>query len=196
VRSTKGQPKGDKRARTRAALIAAASELIAESGYDRLSLERVAIRAGMTRGAIYGNFKNKEDLILAVVLARWKPHRPALRTGAPLKEQLRAIGQAVANAARGRPDAAVRALSFQLYALTHDDMRRRVASENRDVYREVERWLLQYVAPGELPMRPDRFVRVLHALSDGLLTLHGLTPDLVDADVIVQAFEALAPAPA
>ena len=45
-------PKGDKRERTRAALLAAARSLIREKGYERTTLEDVATRAGMTTGAI------------------------------------------------------------------------------------------------------------------------------------------------
>ena len=189
----RGSPKGNKRHRTRVALIEAAADLIAERGYDRLSLERVAARAGMTRGAVYGNFRNREDLILAVAQARWKPVRPALKSGAPLREQLRIIGEAVAAGAHAGPRAAVRILSFQLFALTHDEAKARLASEDEDAYRQTERWLLRYVSPSELPMPPDQFVRVLHALSNGLLVLRGLTPELISDQVIVGAFEALAP---
>ena len=46
---TRHRPKGDKRARTRAALIEAARELIHETGYEHVTMEAVARRAGMTR---------------------------------------------------------------------------------------------------------------------------------------------------
>ena len=54
--------RGGKRARTREKLISAAAAIIGEKGYDRAPLEEIASRAGMTRGAVYGNFKNKEEL--------------------------------------------------------------------------------------------------------------------------------------
>ena len=44
----------------------------------------------------------------------------------------------------------------------------------------------------ELPMPAERFVRVTHALSDGLTFAHFMTPELIDRDVIVAAFEAFA----
>ena len=56
------KPKGDKRDRTRAALLEAARALIREKGYARTTLEEVATRAGMTTGAIYGNFRNRDEL--------------------------------------------------------------------------------------------------------------------------------------
>jgi AcrR family transcriptional regulator len=54
--SSRRRPKGDKRIRTRAKLLEAARKLIREKGYVRRS-EDVARRAGLTTGAIYGNFQ-------------------------------------------------------------------------------------------------------------------------------------------
>src|SRR4051812_39852781 len=87
--------KGDKRERTRAQLIQAAVASIREKGYERTTLEEVARRVGMTRGAIYGNFKSREDLLLAAAMAHWEPIAPQLKHGAPLKEQMRLLGEAV-----------------------------------------------------------------------------------------------------
>lgn len=55
-----------RRQQTRDVLIAAASEVFAERGYEGASLEEIAERAGFTRGAIYKNFAGKEDLFFAV----------------------------------------------------------------------------------------------------------------------------------
>jgi hypothetical protein len=41
-------------------------------------------------------------------------------------------------------------------------------------------------------MPPDQLVRVLHALSDGLLSLRLLQPELITDELIVAAFDALA----
>jgi hypothetical protein len=41
-------------------------------------------------------------------------------------------------------------------------------------------------------MPADQFVRVLHALTDGLLYLRFLTPELITDEVIRSAFVALA----
>jgi AcrR family transcriptional regulator len=188
-----GAAKGDKRQRTRARLIAAAAEVINERGYDRTSLEEVARRAGMTRGAIYGNFKDKEELFLAVAETRWEPIAPPLKQGATLREQMRILGKAVAAAAEERRAGAVGAMSFQLYALTHEEMRTRLAQMNAEVYRWAERELKKFVPAGELPMPPAQFVRVVHALTEGLLALRFLTPELITEEIIIAAFEALAP---
>jgi len=185
-------PKGDKRDRTRTRLIEAAAQVIGEKGYDRVTLEEVATRAGMTRGAIYGNFKNREELILAVVGTRWQPIIPPWRPGMPLKEQLCILGEAVVAAVPARRAQAVGAVSFQQYALTHEELRTRLVAANADIYRLAEQELLECIPESLLPMPADQFVRVLHALTDGLLFLRFLTPELITDDVIIAAFEALA----
>jgi AcrR family transcriptional regulator len=183
---------GGKRARTREALIEAASAVVGEKGFERTGLEEVARRAGMSRGAIYGNFRDREALFLAVAERRWQPVAPPFRPGATLREQMRILGEAVADEAESRRARAVGALSFQLYALTHEEMRARLRTENERLYGWAADNLLRFVDEAALPMPAGRFVRVLHALTEGLILTHALTPALIARAEIVAAFEALA----
>jgi AcrR family transcriptional regulator len=57
----------DRSARTRSALLESAARGLSRYGYSNLILERVASEAGYTRGALYHQFKDKEDLALAVI---------------------------------------------------------------------------------------------------------------------------------
>jgi AcrR family transcriptional regulator len=57
----------DRSARTRNALLESAARGLSRYGYGNLILERVAGEAGYTRGALYHQFKDKEDLALAVI---------------------------------------------------------------------------------------------------------------------------------
>jgi AcrR family transcriptional regulator len=57
----------ERSARTRSALLESAARGLSRSGYGNLILERVASEAGYTRGALYHQFKDKEDLALAVI---------------------------------------------------------------------------------------------------------------------------------
>jgi TetR/AcrR family acrAB operon transcriptional repressor len=50
---------------TRNRILDAAERVFAEHGVARTTLEDVAVRAGFTRGAIYGRFGNQVDLTLA-----------------------------------------------------------------------------------------------------------------------------------
>ena len=65
----------EKRNQTRADLLAAATRAFAENGFADTSLDRVAEEAGYTKGAIYSNFRNKEELILEVWDARFDETR-------------------------------------------------------------------------------------------------------------------------
>jgi AcrR family transcriptional regulator len=187
-----GKNAGGKRARTRAALVEAAAAVIGEKGYDRTTLDDVAQRAGMSRGAIYGNFRDKEELFLALVATRWQPVLHEFSAGVPLKHQLRSLGAEVARAARERLGMAAAATSFQLYALTHDHMRERMQTENAKLYRAMAKQLRDAVPEAELPMPAHQFVRVLDALTTGLLFTYFQTPKLIREEDFVAAFEALA----
>jgi len=54
---------------TREKLLDAARTVFARDGYGGASIERVADEAGFSKGAVYSNFQNKEDLFLAVLEA-------------------------------------------------------------------------------------------------------------------------------
>jgi AcrR family transcriptional regulator len=56
----------DKGVATRAALLVAGRELFGERGFAATSLDDVVARAGVTKGALYHHFTNKEDLFRAV----------------------------------------------------------------------------------------------------------------------------------
>ena len=52
---------------TRNALIEAARGLFSERGYAGVSTEEIVQAAGVTRGALYHHFRDKQDLFTAVV---------------------------------------------------------------------------------------------------------------------------------
>ena len=45
--------------KTRRLIIDTATAVILKKGYERATLLDIAAQTGMTRGAVYGNFKNK-----------------------------------------------------------------------------------------------------------------------------------------
>jgi AcrR family transcriptional regulator len=54
---------------TRQRLLDAATEVFLEKGYDGTRVAEIARRAGLTTGAIYGNFGSKADLLTAALAA-------------------------------------------------------------------------------------------------------------------------------
>ncbi|MGQ4598997.1 TetR family transcriptional regulator [Nocardia sp. R6R-6] len=63
ARPTRAQSK----AQTRAVLIATATRLFLDEGYQATSIDKVADTAGFTKGAVYSNFRTKDALCLAVL---------------------------------------------------------------------------------------------------------------------------------
>src|SRR3954467_3449098 len=190
-RSPRRKPKGDKRERTRAALLEAARTLIRERGYERTTLEKVAKRAGMTTGAIYGNFKNRDELFIALGQEYWAPIAPKIPPGATFADAMHAFAKATLAAVDQRAPAAIGRLTGLAYALKNAELRSRVVAITKSSYEFGAEWLRAF-DPGELPMPADDLVRVLHALIEGLVMQRILTPELCPDEVFYAAFAALA----
>lgn len=189
--SARRRPKGDKRDRTRATLLEAAREIVREKGYARTTLDEVARRAGMTTGAIYGNFKNRDELFVALGETYWAPVVPRLKPGATFAEAMHAMARATLDAIPERTTAAVGRLTGMAYALTTPNLRARVHDVTADSYELGAEWLRSF-GEDELPMPAEQLVRVIHALIEGLVMQRILTPQLCPDEVFFSAFEALA----
>jgi AcrR family transcriptional regulator len=187
----RGKPKGDKRDRTRAALLEAARALIREKGYERTTLEEVASRAGMTTGAIYGNFKNRDELFIALGQTYWAPVKQHIKPGATFAEAMRAVAKATLAAVDERRPAAVGRLTGLAYTLKSPELRARVHDITQSSYEFGAEWLGLFDRR-DLPMPPKHLVRVMHALIEGLVMQRILTPDLCPDEVFYAAFGALA----
>lgn len=95
-------------AATRRALVDAAAELLDLGGLDAVTLRAVGANAGVTRGAPYRHFADKENLLVAVGTRSWDElgdRISAVRgeTSLPPVEKLRALLNAFIDVARHRP---------------------------------------------------------------------------------------------
>jgi AcrR family transcriptional regulator len=74
-------------------LLAAATRLFAERGYDRTSVQDIVEAAGVTKGALYHYFGSKDDLLHEIYgrLLRLQQERldACAGTGAPVEQRLR-----------------------------------------------------------------------------------------------------------
>jgi AcrR family transcriptional regulator len=193
--SLRRQPKGDKRDRTRAKLLETARWLIREKGYEHTTLEDIAERAGMTTGAIYGNFKNRDELFISLGQAYWPPIKPQVKPGSSFAAIMRAMAEATIAAIPERRAAAVGRLTGLAYTLTHEDMRAQVREITAQSYAFGEQWLRAVTKEEELPIPADQLVRVLHAMIEGLVFQRLLTPELVPDEIFRAAFGVLAMKP-
>src|SRR6476619_8073057 len=96
--------------------------MVRAKGYARTTLAAVARRAGMTTGAIYGNFKNRDELFIALGQTYWAPVTPRIKPGATFTEVMHAMATATLEAIPERKTAAVGRLTGLAYALTSPDL--------------------------------------------------------------------------
>lgn len=128
--------RAERDARNRAALIAAAEEIFTDRGIGGASLDEIADRADLTKGALYTRFAGKGDLILAVIEHRLH-HDPdahafvAILTATDLTGNDRFerwIGQWTTVFADGSRARFARLLfEFLPYALTNPELQKRFA---------------------------------------------------------------------
>ena len=192
IKRARGRPKGDKRDRTRATLLEAARALIREHGYEHTTLEDIAKKAGMTTGAIYGNFKNRNDLFIALAQTYWAPIEPRAKPGSSFAEVMRAVGDATIAAIPEREVAAVGRLTGLAYTIAHKEMHAQVSELTAQSYADGAQWLRTVTRKGDLPLPAEKLIPIIHALIEGLVLQRLLTPELVPDDVFRTAFRALA----
>jgi AcrR family transcriptional regulator len=190
--SRRRRPKGDKRERTRQALLDAALALTREKGLEATTLQDVAERAGMTTGAIYGNFKSRDELFMALAVRQWAPIRPRFTPGSSFAELMRAMADAVIAAIPERRPAAAGALTFRAYVLRHPTVRDAFSKEVAKGLTAGATWMQSAFAAEMLPMPAEIMVRVINAMIEGLLFQRFLTPELMPDEVFYAAFAALA----
>jgi len=191
--SPRRRPKGDKRARTRARLIRIAAELVEEKGYDGATLQEVARRAGLSNGAVYGNFRNREDLLAAIGPTYWPQVRPNVAPGASLAEIMRAIGEALIAALPERSRVGAGRFRGLAYTMTNDGLMERVDRTAEAGYAAAASWWRErFPDEADLPIPAEDLVRVINALTEGLTFQRLLTPRLITDEAIHAAFAALA----
>jgi AcrR family transcriptional regulator len=121
----------ERSARTRSALLESAARGLSRYGYGNLVLEDVAREAGYTRGALYHQFKDKEDLALAVI--EWVNENWMREVGGPAKEEPDPVAELIA-LARGHAVFCRRDVARVVMAL-----RLEFSGQDHPVGRELER---------------------------------------------------------
>jgi len=92
----------ERQARTRAALLRAASHSISEHGLHGASIDRIAEQAGYTKGAFYANFTSKEELFLVMLDEKFNQELERMKAvmtgmGEPAEEARRAAEEFLVN---------------------------------------------------------------------------------------------------
>ena len=139
------QRPGGRAARVRADVLAATVELLDQVGYDDLSFDEVARRAGVHRTTVYRRWPTKPELVADATNVHSDEHVPVPDSGS-LRADLRALAASVAanvstpgGARRSRSIVAAAATSEQLADDVSNLMRRRVDLTKVIVERATER---------------------------------------------------------
>jgi AcrR family transcriptional regulator len=180
---------GGKRERTRAALIAAALEVVATKGFAAASLDEIAATAGMTKGAIYSNFSGKAELLLAAMGAKGltlsAPRPPAQTIG----EELSAMAGELAELVRRAKGEEAFLAAFNLYALSDPEIRQGLGAAYADGFVGTAAYLSRL---NGTDMPPRHLAVALQCIGLGFMLQSLVTPDEITDEVIQETMQALA----
>jgi AcrR family transcriptional regulator len=172
----------DRSARTRGALLESAARGLSRYGYGNLILEQVASEAGYTRGALYHQFKDKEDLALAVI--DWVEQTWRQEVGRVIEQEpdpvLALIALARGHAVYCRRDLARVAIALRLEFSGQDHaVGRRLARVSDGLLKRCTRLISAGRRMGTIPAGPPaRTVALafLGAIEGAVIELAGQTP--------------------
>jgi AcrR family transcriptional regulator len=193
----------ERKAETRARLLAAAADLFADQGIDAVSVDAVAEAAGRTSGAVYAHFGSKQGLLLAL-LDSWKDSVLAVLlaevavSDSPT-DQLAAVWSNVSDTSDG--DAARwPVLEQELWLRAARDpevadvLRVRNAEALRYSARQLDGWTGAVGARPAAP--PDELAVLVKALLTGLALQKRLAPETVPDDLALRGIAAMVGLPA
>jgi len=191
----------EKKAQTRERLIEAAAKVFAEKGFAATSLDEVADAAGLTKGAVYSNFENKEDLVRAVLEAhqnRQSGIRDIATAAGTLEEQQAIAGRLFSKSVSEERDAFLLLLDFTTYALRNPALHADFLARNRAGRKVIADMLAENPGGGELfKTDVDRAALIFQAIGNGialekLVDPEGVPDDLFDKllPILIEAFEA------
>ena len=163
------------------AILRATLELLAEVGYDQLTIDGVAARAHCSKATIYRRWQGKAELVITAVRRHSAPPpQPAPGTGS-LREDLLAALEAMRSSLAGQDTALLLGL---MTAMRHDRelaavVREQVIDSKREVFGAA---VARAVARGELPAGADH--TLLAEISSAML----LSRQLVTGQPLDAAF--------
>lgn len=190
----KRKTQAEKREDTREGILAAASGVFADKGFHAASLDAIAEEAGFSRGAVYYNFADKEELFLELLDRRCAERARDLRevfTGdsddvEATNRQAQLASQQAFDAMTGDTEWRALYLEFLAHAARNVAFRKAFGKRTDQMRTALEEVVVQRTEPvaDALPISPEQLAVVLDALGIGLWAhhmLHGrraVPPDL------------------
>ena len=182
---------------TREALVASARDVFANRGFHAASLEEIADEAGFTRGAVYSNFENKEELFFAVLDRHVELQTAAFdalfeEAGGPVAAPDEDIARLWSRLGAGNdPQWLALNLEFRLYALRNPDVRDRFVARYHGYRDRIVAYLSEILRDldRELLIPVDDFVAIADWGAGGIMELGLIDP--VQAHVLRSFLEVL-----
>ena len=186
----------EKKAATRKKLLDAAATLVAKEGALAASLDAIAERAGLTKGAVYSNFSGKEELLfeMASVFAGPEIHAEP-EEGESVADYLERLGRAVASAQRSSRSRMWRVgVEMYYFALRNTRFRKLYAANDRENRRMTGEQLERVAAAhgDALPLTGEELYTALNALAIGLSEARTIDPTAVPDELFPKVFRLLA----
>ena len=197
-RQVTGRPRrGERRLITRAQLLDAAERVFARDGLRGASVDTIALEAGYSTGALYSNFKGKEDLFLTLVEERIDPRLAKVyealeadfADGAPPLEAARRFVAML----RHERDAFLLLIDFWGQAVRDAKTAERFAERHARLRAIIARLLNSAVADrhDETALAPEQLATILIALANGFAIERLANPDAVPDELFGHAVGAL-----
>jgi AcrR family transcriptional regulator len=184
-----------RRQQTREYLLEAAARVFADRGFHGASLDEVAAAAGFTKGAVYSNFKNKEDLFLALIEAGYTREMSALRetlegSEVPAQARLGDFVSLIGGELDHTPENwGALYLEFSLYAMRNAAAQERLNELEAEDIRGIAEIIEGNQAEGSPePTAPAMTqARIITALFRGLSLMRSLDPEAVGPELLKEA---------
>jgi AcrR family transcriptional regulator len=153
----------------------------------------VAEEAGYSKGAVYSNFENKDELFLAVLERRVDSRALAIETEVPtdqpITDQAAQAGTAFFEVFLQRSQWSLLLMEFSTYAARHPKLRERFAVRNRRLRDAMAGLIDRHLSALGLraPISNEDLATILFALGDGFIMTKLTEPDAVSDDLFGQA---------
>jgi len=183
-----------RRQQTREYLLRAAAQVFAERGFHEATLDEVAAAAGYTKGAVYSNFKNKEDLFLALLEDAYARDMAAIKetleaSDVPPEARLGDFVQMMRGEMEYVPNLGALYLEFHLYALRNPTARERMNELERADVRAIADILESERTQREIEIDEpvERTARIIVALFRGISMMRTSDPEMAGEDLLESA---------
>lgn len=188
------------RQRTREQLLAAAAQVFSEKGFAKASLEEIAESAGYSTGALYYNFKDKDELLLELLKAGWSQdidRRVSVVTQAFAPgsdgDPFEALSRHVAERADRHSQVARLQAEYWLHAILNPDGQEVFRAKLREQAEGLEPLIAaameRYGTAGDISAKEMTTVAVL--LFDGMVRQRSLDPQAIPEDLYARVIRRL-----